>query len=265
MRRVPTLDTPALPLAAAMAMAMAMAGAHGQPLRACASDADFPPYVFTASSGESGVAQDTGLAINVLQRALRRAGLEPAAVQRLPWKRCREMVAHGQLDIAIDVPTRELDPARFLATDAYATVHHLYFYSRRKHPDAAPLRSPDDLKRFRACGLFGSNLTALGAAPSRQDTGAKNVRSAIAKVAEDRCDVFIEFKEVIDNLSQRDAALRDAINQPGLARAELPGEAPAGLHFEFTPATKDGVALRQSFNATIRDLTRNGEMERMTP
>ncbi|MEO9383077.1 hypothetical protein [Chromobacterium phragmitis] len=103
MRRVPTLDTPALPLAAAMAMAMA--GAHGQPLRACASDADFPPYVFTASSGESGVAQDTGLAINVLQRALRRAGLEPAAVQRLPWKRCREMVAHGQLDIASTICT----------------------------------------------------------------------------------------------------------------------------------------------------------------
>ncbi|VEB43210.1 Uncharacterised protein [Chromobacterium violaceum] len=121
---------------------MAIGAAQGAPLRACASDVDFPPYVFTSSSGFAGGAQDTGLAVNVLQRALRRAGREPAIVQRLPWRRCREMVAHGQIDIAIDVPTRELDEKRFLASDAYAEVHHVYFYSSRKYPDGAPLRAP---------------------------------------------------------------------------------------------------------------------------
>ncbi|KJH67863.1 hypothetical protein UF16_07930 [Chromobacterium violaceum] len=249
----------------AVALAMAIGAAQGAPLRACASDVDFPPYVFTSSSGFAGGAQDTGLAVNVLQRALRRAGREPAIVQRLPWRRCREMVAHGQIDIAIDVPTRELDEKRFLASDAYAGVHHVYFYSSRKYPDGAPLRAPPDLRRYTVCGLFGSRLDAFGVDPSREDVGSKNERSAIAKVVEGRCDVFIEIREVVDSLSERDASLRDLFNAPALRRASLPGDAPTGLHFEFNRASKDGRALQQSFNAAIRDLIHDDAMGRMMP
>lgn len=248
----------------AAALAMTVGAAQAAPL-ACASDVDFPPYVFTSSSGFAGGAQDTGLAINVLQRALRRAGREPAVIERLPWKRCREMVAHGQIDIAIDVPSRELDEKRFLATDAYAEVHHLYFYSAKKHPDGAPLRALSDLKRYTVCGLFGNRLDAFGVDPSRQDIGSKNERSAITKITEGRCDVFIEIREVVDSLSEHDAALRDLFNGPALRRADLPGDTPTGLHFEFSRASKDGRALQQSFNATIRDLIRNNEMTRMMP
>ncbi|AUH51093.1 hypothetical protein CXB49_09850 [Chromobacterium sp. ATCC 53434] len=244
---------------------MAVGAVQATPLRACASDVDFPPYVFTSSSGFAGGAQDTGLAVNVLQRALRRAGREPAIVERLPWRRCREMVAHGQIDIAIDVPSRELDPQRFLATEAYAEVHHLYFYSSRKHPAGAPLRALADLKRYTVCGLFGNRLDAFGIAPSRQDISSKNERSAIAKIMEGRCDVFIEIREVIDSLSERDAALRDLFDGPALGRADLPGDTATGLHFEFKRAAKGGDELQQSFNATIRDLIRNNEMARMMP
>ncbi|UTH73242.1 ABC transporter substrate-binding protein [Chromobacterium sp. IIBBL 290-4] len=257
------LRLPGWRLAAAL---FCLSGAgQAAPLRACASDIDFPPFAFTASSGFAGGAQDTGLAINVLQRALRRAGREPAVIQRLPWRRCREGVAHGQTDIAIDVPTSELDPKRALATEAYATVHHLYFYSTRKFPTAPPLRALSDLKRYTVCGLFGSHLDVFGIAPSRQDSSAKNERSAIGKVMEGRCDVFIEIREVVDSLSQRDAAMRDLFAAAPLRHEPLPGDMPSGLHYEISLALKDAPALQRSFNATILDLINNKEMPRMMP
>ncbi|OBU86883.1 substrate-binding periplasmic protein [Chromobacterium subtsugae] len=244
-------------------LALAAAAAHGAPLRACASDIDFPPFVLTSGFAEG--AQSTGLAINVLQRALRRAGREPAVVERLPWRRCRETVAYGQRDIAIGVPTRELDPRRFRATQAFASVHLLYFYSAKRHPEAPPLRTLADLRRYTVCGLLGSRLDAFGIAPEHQDTGSKNERSAIVKVIEGRCDLFIEVSEVIDSLSAHDAELRDLFNASAIRRAALPGNTPTGLHFEFSRALKDAPALQRSFDATIQDLIRNGEMTRMTP
>lgn len=246
-------------------LAMASTAAQGSPLRACASDADLPPFVFTSLAGFAGGAQNTGLAINVLQRSLMRAGREPAVVERLPWRRCLETVAYGQRDIAINVPSRELDAKRFLATDAYAEIHHVYFYSAQKHPGGALLHSSADLKRYMVCGLFGSRLDAFGIAQNRQDTGSKNQRNAISKIAEGRCDVFIDIREVVDSLSAHDAGLRDLFTMPSIRRLDLPGDVPTGLHFELSRALPDGRYLQRSFNATIRDLIRNDEMTRMTP
>ncbi|WP_158253595.1 substrate-binding periplasmic protein [Chromobacterium alticapitis] len=251
------------PLAALLIAAADMTQAA--PLRACASDVDFPPFVLTSTSGFAGGTQNTGLAVNVLQRALRRAGREPAIVERLPWRRCQETVAYGQRDIIIDVPTRELDNKRFLATEAYADVHHLYFYSLKRYPKGPPLRSLADLKHHMVCGLLGSHLDAFGIDAEHQDTGSKNERSAIIKVDQGRCDVFIEVREVVDSLSAHDAELRDLFNTPTIRRANLPGETPAGLHFAFSRALPDAPALQRAFNATIRDLIRNNEMKRMTP
>ncbi|QEL55310.1 substrate-binding periplasmic protein [Chromobacterium paludis] len=247
------------------AIALIFESTQAAPLRACASEIDIPPFVFTASSGFAGGSQDTGLAINVLQRALRRAGQEPAIVERLPWRRCQESVAYGQRDVAINVPGQELDPKRFLPTEAYAQVHHLYFYSAKRHPKGPPLKSLADLQHYMVCGLLGSHLDAFGLAPDHQDTGSKNERSAILKVAEGRCDIFIEIKEVVESLSAHDAALRDLFNLPSVRRADLPGETPTGLHFEFSRQLSNGPSLQRSFNATIRELIRNNEMRRMTP
>ena len=239
--------------------------AWGEPLRACASDLDFPPFVLTSSSGFASGSQNTGLAVNVLQRALRRSGREPALIERLPWRRCRDSVANGQIQIAMDVPTQDLDAKRFLATNAFTEVHHVYFYSPKEFPDEAPLHSLSDLKRYRVCALAGSHLDAYGIDRGHQDTGAMNERSAIIKVATGRCDVFIEFREVVDSLFAHDPKLLDLFKSSGIRQLDLPGDTPAGLHFEFNKAIPDGQALQQSFNETIRFLIENGEMNRMTP
>lgn len=246
-------------------LATACGFAFGGPLRACASDVDFPPYVLTSSSGFASGEQTTGLAVNVLQRALRRAGREPAIIERLPWRRCRESVANGQFQIAMAVSTQELDAQRFIATDAFAEVHRVYLYAPKDFPDGPPLHSLADLKHHRVCAITGSNLAAYGIDRSHQDTGARNERSGIIKVATGRCDVFLEFREVIDSLFAHDASLRDLFDNSGIRRLDLPEDVPTGLHFEFDRATSDSQALQQSFNATIRFLIDNGEMSRMTP
>ena len=237
----------------------------GTPLRACASDVDLPPFVLTSRSGFTDGVQNTGLAVNVLQRALRRSGREPALIERLPWRRCREAVASGEFQIAIDVPTQELDARRFVATDAFAEVHHVYFYSPKAFPKGPPLLSVSDLKRYRICAPAGSNLDTYGIDRNRQDTGARDARSAIVKVAAGRCDVFMEFREVVDSLFAHDANLRDLFNDSGIRRVDMPEEASIGLHFEFSSQMLEARALQQSFNATIRFLIDKGEMLRMTP
>lgn len=256
-------------VALAMLLAAATAGAAGSdasaPLRACASDVDFPPFVMTSSSGFPSGSQNTGLAVNVLQRALRRAGREPAVVERLPWRRCRESVANGEFQIALDVPTRELDAKRYIATAAYAEIHRVYIYSPRQFPAGPPLHALADLKRRQVCALAGSRLDADGIDAAHQDTGAHDERGAILKVAAGRCEVFIEYREVVDSLFAHDAGLQELFRTLGLRRMDLPDDAPTGLHFELGAAVLQGAALQQSFNATIRYLIDKGEMARMTP
>ena len=246
-------------------LATTTCAAWGEPLRACASDLDFPPFVLTSSSGFASGNQNTGLAVNVLQRALRRSGREPAVIERLPWRRCRESVANGQIQIAMAVPTQDLDAKRLVATDAFAEVHHVYFYSPKEFPSAPPLRSLADLRRYRVCALAGSRLDAFGIERDHQDTGAMNERSAVIKVATGRCDIFIEFREVLDSRFAHDAKLLDLFNSSGIRRLDLPGDTASGLHFEFNKSMPDAKALQQSFNETIRFLIENGEMTRMTP
>jgi polar amino acid transport system substrate-binding protein len=113
----------------AVSGALALLAWFGLSSRATADDSvsfcfnDWPPYAASVG-GEA-----TGLSIDILREAARRAGLTPRFVA-LPWNRCLRQVENGAIDAAVDAAERP----QFIHGEVSFSVYTNTFWVRDDDP-----------------------------------------------------------------------------------------------------------------------------------
>lgn len=231
-------------------------------VRACATNLEYPPYLFTrAGATDSGPGQ-AGLAYDILKYALKQHGRPPVHIARLPWPRCIKLVEIGDIDLIINVPTAQIDPGPFYISEPYAVVHSVYYTSRQHWPNGLAIANVQDLRKYRVCGLIGNQFDGYGLRGQGVDTGANSYLSMVNKLMAGHCDLFIEKMEVIDGLIARDSELARAFNTPSLARMPLPEDTPFGLHYAISRRMPGGQLLLEQLNAAIASLHEKQQIDK---
>lgn len=243
---------------------ISLTSSAAEPIHACAPELEYPPYLFTdvPKSGTSGRPQLAGLSLDVLQHALKQAGQAPAVIEQLPLLRCLKMVERGLIAVVLNVSTAQIDPAPYYISKPYAQVHSMYFVSTLHWPRGIAIGTVEDLKSFNICGLLGNRFDSYGIDTALVDTGTKGYEALIAKLHAGRCDLFIEKREVMAGLAQRNPQLKNLLSSPTLRQTVLPEDSPIWLHFAVSRRIPNGEILLKQLNSSIDSLERNKQLEK---
>jgi len=244
-----------LSLFTALLLLAAPALAAPVPLLVCAADAQLPPFTYSQHN------RTIGMAVDLLARLLKEAGLPAAQVEMLPWRRCLALVQSGRYALALNAATAQVDPAPFLVTEPYVQLNSVYLYSSRYFSSGLSIKQLDDLHRYRVCGLMGHTFESYGLDNAKVDVGAANYPQLIAKLHAGHCDLFLDKREVIAALHLVDTRLKDMLTDGSLQIRPVPEEAPVGLHFLVSRRIKQAVPLRNALDAGIQRLIRNKAMQ----
>ncbi len=216
-------------------------------LTTCGSNIDYPPYLYGANDAPRGVV------IDILKHAWPSS---PFSVRKLPWRRCLKLAELGQIDLVLNVPTAQIDPAPFYITETYAQLHSVYFVASSRWPRGIAIRNVQDLRSYRVCGLMGNRYDSYGLPAKAVDIGANSYRALIGKLEAGFCDMFIEKREVIDGLLKFDKPLANMFADAKLVVTALPEDSPIGLHFAVSRASPRATKLLGQLNGEIASLTR---------
>ncbi|MBV8503696.1 MAG: ABC transporter substrate-binding protein [Paucibacter sp.] len=233
---------------------------EGLPLTACAAASDSPPYLYTETNERGTV--NRGLGVDALQAVFHRLHLNPPLLRRLPWARCLQDVAQGNIDIAINVGTAQVDPAPYWISEIYIDVRSVYVFSKSFYPDGLKIKDLHELRKFRICGLLGSRYDAYGIDSDQIDIGPTDYFSLFRKINARRCEIAIENAAALDILLHQNSQLRQLYEQLHLSKSKMPQDDMLGLHFAISRKMKNGEALRNSINTEIRDMRSNHVLEK---
>lgn len=235
-------------------------------VQVCDDAAEWPPYSYHERQHGTDRKSERiiGAAVDVLDRILGAAGLRYQLVL-LPWKRCQLGIEAGTYHLALNASYSDERARTYWLTRPYYWLHSNYYYSRRTHPGGLTLASVQDLRRLRVCGLNGYNYSTYGLGPGQVDLTSMSHAQALRKLQRDRCDVFVEKREIVDGLALIDAAVAAELLDPQLASAVLPGVAPTPFHMIVTRAEPWGQALTALIDAGIARLAGSGELSALLP
>lgn len=238
-------------------------------LRVCAADIVVPPFLFwdhisgdakTPNSYEPSV---HGYSMDVLTRIAQKLNLQAPKIQLLPMPRCIKEVRDGQFDVILNVLPNQGDLKPLLVSNAYYDLHSHYFYSRKAHPQGIQIKSLQELKNYRVCGLYGYTYEEYGLGGSNLDMGARDYKSLILKLHANRCDIFIERREIWAGLYLIDSDLQHMLQDPNLEDAPLPEQAPLQFHIALSRRLPNANALLVQINDTISQLRASRELDQM--
>ncbi len=263
-------STPLRPLRACLAglavLGCAAASAAGPVLTmktvaVCDDVNEWPPFTYLAPNPPGATPtrpEVLGFSVEVLRRVLAPAGVT-VRIDLLPWVRCLREVASGTAyQMALNASANPERQQRFWMSDAYHATTPGYFYSRRRYPQGVPVQRPEDLTRFRVCGVHGYNYSAYGLRDDQVDRGALNFSRVIAKLLADRCELGVGELEVVKASLYNGRAL--AAN-PEIGYARIPGMAKVEFHMLVSRQHPQGEALVQRINAGLKELRERGQLQ----
>ena len=205
--------------------------AHAETLLACADQAEMPPFVYAERAAGQKTARIVGATVDLLRLIGQRHGWD-VQVQLLPWARCMALVANHQVALAINVSADDARAAGLAVSIPYYTIHQLYFYSRRAHPQGLVLKQLAQLSDYHVCGLGGYRFEAYGIATESVDRGATaGFEQLISKVHLGRCDLFIDSRETMAGQYLINPVLRGLLVDGTLVGRPLPGRPTRALYF----------------------------------
>lgn len=240
--------------------AILLCGAAKAEIRACSTDANFPPFSYRPP-GENAV---RGFTPMLLRRLAALGGFGPVRIDALPWRRCLLLAAYGSYQLVLDAPTAEVDAAPYLVSESYYAVHSNYYYSADRWPNELRITQLDQLRHLNICGLLGNTFDGFGLDSLRRvDTGATNYPQLIGKIHSGRCDLFIEKSEVVAGMALVDPDLSNLFSNRELRYGPVPEEGPTGLHFLVSRKAENARRLLEAINQGLDTLQRSGELDRL--
>jgi polar amino acid transport system substrate-binding protein len=222
-------------------------------LSVCAEPSSKGPNLYWRSApAASGGQELVGFAKDLLTLVERSIKTPLVLRTDLPFARCMQMVADGEVDFAVGI-YRDAQRAQIYAfSKPYQTLRPQVFLST-----GTSIRIEDvaDLKKFRGCGMHGSSYAHYGLKPGELDQGTLTYGALKQKLMAGRCDYFVEELEV----GARMDANGNYSVEPGLRHNDIKGAKPPGRHL-ITAKGGNGAKWIPAINNAIDQATRSGEL-----
>ncbi|MEQ9490686.1 MAG: transporter substrate-binding domain-containing protein [Alphaproteobacteria bacterium] len=232
-----------LPCFVAVFCVFALGSAHTRAESAQYCYNDWPPYAFTDGSGNA-----TGISIEILTQASRRAGYEPVFTE-LPWERCLRDVELGDQDAVIDAASRD----NYLQGDVSFSVYTNTFWVRQGYDASQPLLSSFAGKRLGLVrgyvygDVLDKEIEQSGAIIDYALNDAQNIR----KLAFSRTDAIIG-----DFVSTRIFAKENAYD----LKPVLPHHSFDRLYPSFN---RSQAVMHERIDTALADMMKDGTIDRI--
>jgi polar amino acid transport system substrate-binding protein len=219
----------------------------------CDDGAGWPP--FTYLTDVSGKSEIVGFTVDVLNAIFIKAGITFSIVLQ-PWKRCLEEVEGGVYkQMLLNASYNKKRAEIYLFSDPIYATEPYYFYSKKRFPEGLKITSPEDLKKYKVCGLLGYNYQIYGLGDKQVDTSTQTFDSLIPKLKLNRCDLFIEQYEIIAGFGI--IKNHNYLEEKWLGYAPLPYMKPTSFYMLFT-RNKKGEQLQIIVNNGLKYLKASG-------
>lgn len=251
------------PLLALLPCLFAAAPAAAATLRACADQAEMPPFTYAERVGGRKSEQVVGVSVDLLRQIGHRQGWD-VQVALLPWARCLAMVADHRSDLAINIGLADAQASALQVSRPYFTMHNVYFYSRRARPQGLNLAQLSDVQHYHLCGLGGYRFEAFGIDTRRVDRGTTaGYEQLISKLHLGRCDLFIDSRETMAGQYLVNPNLRSALVDGTLVSQPLPGSPTRALYFGVAGGGAASAALLDQLNRGLDALEKTRELDKL--
>lgn len=232
--------------------------AMAQPVLACADTAEMPPFTYRERVAGKESERVTGVAVDLLKQLGARAGWQ-VDVHLLPWRRCLAYLRSGQYQIGLNVGRAE--GGALLLSRPYFTVHNMYFYSSRVHPEGLKIRNLDDVSRYHLCGLAGYRFEPFGIRTEQADSSSTSTyEQLIGKLHLGRCDLFIDTREAFAGMYLLNPKLGPMLVDRSLVSMPLPGSPSHQLYFAVSGAYPQ---LLKELNAGLAQFEKNKVVDKL--
>jgi len=245
----------------ALMFSMVSVSAGAETIHACVDQTDLPPFSYAQRVDDKVTDRVVGASVDLL----RKIGLAHSwtiEIQSLPWTRCLDMVAHNRLQLAINVDKTDAKANKLQTSTSYFTLHNVYFYSRKMHPQGLTLINLADVQHYRRCGFLGYHFDLFGVDSNQVDRGmSSGYEQMIAKLHLGRCDLFIDSRETMAGQYLINPKLRSLLVNGSLVIQPLPGEPLRDLHFAVSGSTPQSNLLLKVINTSLENLDKTKTMD----
>jgi polar amino acid transport system substrate-binding protein len=232
-----------------------------QTIGICDGDTEWPPYAYFKRVDGKKTGEVVGFSIDVVTEVLGKNGYEFAVDKKLPWSRCLRSVNEGKDFQMVINATYSEDRARmFHISEPFYSLQMGYFYSKQAHPEGLEIQNPSDVNRYTVCGILGFLYDYKWLDVSRVDQGARTYKQVIEKVRRDRCDLFLEYYDVVAGLNK---VGEDLLTDSGVAWKPLPGTEPDKHYMMVSKRFAGGEKLMEVINGGLSELKASGKLETM--
>ena len=180
-----------------LALAMSFSNTQADIVHICDDTAEFAPYIYRSKiSNQENNSSLTGATKELLDEIFNTIGID-YKLDLLPWKRClievEKFGTNKYYEVFSNGSYSKERSDKYYTTSAIYRTHEGLWYSKVKFPHGIPIKTASDLNQFSLCGVLGYNYATLKklGVTTEISTGAKSVKSALLKVAKNRCDIFI--------------------------------------------------------------------------
>src|SRR5471030_2351614 len=243
-------------------LCLATGSAWAGTVRVCADQAEMPPFVFAERANGQRGGHVVGASVDLLNLIGARYGWT-VGVQLLPWARCLALVADHRVDIALNVGQADA-AGNLVLSDAYFTMHNVYFYSRRARPQGLSLQQLGDVRHYHLCGLGGYRFEVYGIPTSTVDRGATiGYEQLIGKLHLGRCDLFIDSRETMAGQYLINPKLRSLLVDGTLVSQPLPGSPKRELYIAVAAGDPASARLLERLNTGLEQLDKNRTLDKL--
>jgi ABC-type amino acid transport substrate-binding protein len=205
------------------------------------------------ASGTPDAASLQGFSAELTRKLFARIG-KSVTLLDLPFARCMKLVRDGDVDFAIG-PYQDAERARSLVFSKPYRILTPQVFMRAD--SAVEIRTVDDLKRYRGCGLNGSSYLHYGLGAGQIDQGATSYAGLILKLKSGRCDYIVEELQII--WGTENGRYKD---DPELRRNPVAGAVAPGRHFATVKGGR-GEMLLPALNGKIEEMQQRDEIARL--
>lgn len=223
----------------------------------CDDENEWPPYSYFRRTGGKKTEEVTGYAVAVIREVFARHGVTHT-INMIPWPRCLAVSAMGkQYAMVLNMSHNPERERTYLFSRPYYATTAYYYYSRRNHPRGLQIKSPDDIRKYRVCGVQGYNYDGYGMKPGEVDQGAKNFSALISKVQLGRCALFLEKDEVMTAYA---AIGKNYLADPDIGKAPIPNMKPNPFYFGVSKKFERAEELRALIDESLIHMEGNGRL-----
>jgi len=236
-------------LALLLALPSMTAQAADKTVTACA---DPPAWTFMALDASGAMVRSNGFfSLEMLEAAMARMGRSVRFLP-MPWARCMQQVAAGQVDFALGAYYSDERATRFSYSVPYSKGTPQVFFMRAR---ALRIAQKADLHRYRGCGLIGGSYGHYGLEAKELDLGVNTYEKLVKKLRANRCDYFVEELEVIAGYKHMGT---DYLADPALMHSPVPGVSAPAAHLIAGLNTR-ASAMMPELNIALLELLRSGQ------